>query len=276
MPEEQLNLVTGRPSELFPGQLENEEVLIFIRRHWMAFATWAILLVLMVGIPLIVALIFIRPGLLDTGNSTAAIAVVLLGSVYLLVANAMFVTAWIEYYLDVGVLTSERLVVVEQVGLFSRKVIELPLIRVQDVSAHMHGYLQTLLRYGTVTVESASDMPNFILKNVPQPYTVANTILLLHDKQMARERASNSSSDNRLTRRVINESSRGSDYQYDHLHNDLLTQARKKNEKGVSILPQALNTSQDSPNRLPMRSSDRVSGELKDGQIIDLSEEKEE
>lgn len=265
------NIVTGRPSELFPGQLQDEEVLIFIRRHWMAFAPWVLILGLMVLIPPVVGYLLFRFQAFDYSNNTVLIVSILLGSMYLLIANAVFITAWIEHYLDVGVLTSERLIIIEQVGLFSRKVVELPLIRVQDVTAHMRGYVQTLLRYGTVVVESASDVPNFILKHVPRPYVVANTILLLHDKLAARSDGSQGApqpvqrSMQRVDEQGMCSMAQPTGYRHEHLREHLLVSPSPPTEVPSSVQPKP------SPNRLPQTSRTVANaGELEEGQIIEL------
>ncbi|MGI6103432.1 MAG: PH domain-containing protein [Patescibacteria group bacterium] len=262
------NIVTGRPSELFPGQLQDEEVLIFIRRHWMAFAPWMLILGFMVLIPLVVGYLIFRFQILDLSNSTVFIVLLLIGSMHLLITNAVFITAWIEHYLDVGVLTSERLIIIEQVGLFSRKVVELPLARVQDVTAHMRGYVQTLLRYGTVVVESASDAPSFTLKNVPRPYVVANTILLLHDKLAARPNGTQAMAQHaaqRIDEQGMRSMAQPTGYRHEHLREHLLVSPPPPTAAPSSVQPKP------SPNRLPQTS--RIvanTGELEEGQIIEL------
>lgn len=165
----------------FPGQLRDENFILFIRRHWMAFLPWIIFVSLMILVPAILFIIY-GAQVPDLFYGINRIYLIVGVSAYILIAMAVFLTAWIDYYLDVTVLNPEHLVDICQTGLFNRKVAEQSLLRVQDVSARMKGILQTFFRYGTVFVETAGDIPNFEMLNIPNPNRVANTILKQHEK----------------------------------------------------------------------------------------------
>lgn len=57
---------------------------------------------------------------------------------------------------DVLILTNQRVIDVDQKGLFSRKVTEMSLSSVQDVSWKRHGFLQTIFRMGSINIQSAA------------------------------------------------------------------------------------------------------------------------
>ena len=46
-----------------------------------------------------------------------------------------------DYYLDTWIVTTERIISIEQKGLFERTASELDLISVQDATAEVHGFL---------------------------------------------------------------------------------------------------------------------------------------
>ena len=54
-------------------------------------------------------------------------------------------------------MTNDRIVDIEQHGLFSRTISEVDLFRIQDVTVDIHGIIATLLNYGNLTVKTASD-----------------------------------------------------------------------------------------------------------------------
>ena len=62
---------------------------------------------------------------------------------------------WIDYWLDVWIVTDERVINIEQKGLFSRSVSELHFYNVQDVTTSVRGVIPTLLNYGDVEVQTA-------------------------------------------------------------------------------------------------------------------------
>ncbi len=159
-----------------------EPVVIFVRRHWFAFASWILLLAVMVIAPLVLLGALLGGGLFPALTQTVRVVIVLGFSAYYLFTLAVFLVAWIDFYLDTTLVTRRRLVDIHQSGLFNHRVSEQSLLRVQDVSVRVEGLLQTFFQMGTVYVETAGEAPNFILKNLPHPHHVANTIMELHNK----------------------------------------------------------------------------------------------
>lgn len=290
------NLTTGKASDVFPGQYEGEEILIFIRRHWMAFVGWIALIVIMLSIPLIVLIAILSSQGTDFFRGTNLIYIALGTSVYLLVTNAVFLTAWIEHYLDVAIITPERLIHISQVGLFNRHVAELSLLRVQDVSASVKGYFQSVFHYGKVVVESAGDTPNFVMPFAPKPQLIANTILTLHDRLVSNRQVGKVDEIARRSRPVYEQASDGSmrpirnelrrqvpstappaDYEHHpHFSQDLLSQKRdldRRLKAEQAALPKAQAPVASSPNRLrTMASLDDVEDEeeLEEGKSVRL------
>lgn len=165
----------------FSGQAREERVVLFLRRHWLSFWYWVITILILIFGPLLLFLFlgnsFTYLLSLNTGKAYLIIGL----ACYYLFVLALFLTAWMNYYLNVIIITKAHLVDIEQIGLFNRKVSEQSLLRVQDVSSRMTGFFQTLFLFGTVYVETAGDTPNFTMPNVPKPYKVSNTIMKLHE-----------------------------------------------------------------------------------------------
>lgn len=81
-----------------------------------------------------------------------------------------------DFFLDVWVLTDQRIIAVEQKGLFSRTVSECALSKIQDTSVDTHGFLATILRFGNLTVRTASEHQDFIFKHMASPMVVSEEI----------------------------------------------------------------------------------------------------
>ena len=81
------------------------------------------------------------------------------------------------YTLDVLVVTNNRIIDNNQHGFFDREVSELPLSRVQDISVHIHGVMETFLKYGSLVIQSAGSERQFIFKEVPKPEEVKDAIM---------------------------------------------------------------------------------------------------
>ena len=81
-----------------------------------------------------------------------------------------------DFFLDVWILTDQRIIAVEQKSLFSRVVSECSLSKIQDTSIEIHGFIPTILHYGNLTVRTASEHQDFIFKNVARPNFISEEI----------------------------------------------------------------------------------------------------
>ena len=81
-----------------------------------------------------------------------------------------------DFFLDVWILTDQRVIAVEQKTLFSRVVSECSLSKIQDTSIEISGFIPTILHYGNLTVRTASEHQDFIFKQVARPNSVSEEI----------------------------------------------------------------------------------------------------
>ena len=58
-------------------------------------------------------------------------------------------------------LTDQRVIAVEQIGLFSQSVAEFELSRIQDVIVDVSGILSTMMNFGTIKISTAGEHPDF-------------------------------------------------------------------------------------------------------------------
>lgn len=104
-------------------------------------------------------------------------ALILAASAYALGMLLFLFTQFLDYELDVWVVTNDRFVNIEQQGLFARTISELDLWRVQDVTSEVKGVLPTFFNYGDVYVQTAGARERFVLEQVPHPHEVRKLIL---------------------------------------------------------------------------------------------------
>lgn len=166
--------------KFFETQEENEEVKFVIRKHWMALfkpifvAFWTPVLGFL-------AVFFLPQSFPELMQGTNYNFYVLFISIWFLAANLYFFISWLVFYLNVGIVTDQNFVDIDQENLLHRKVSTLSLGDVQDVSASHKGFLQTYFNYGDVLVQTAGELPNFELINIPDPAGYAKKILDLQE-----------------------------------------------------------------------------------------------
>lgn len=166
-----------------PGSFNEKEIIIFVRRHWVSFLGQFLLSFLLLILPITILIILIVLGYLRTFQGIIAnIAVLTLSAYYLVVLTFAFVS-WISFYYDVYIVTRTEIIEITQVGFFGRKISQLSLLRVQDVTSNVQGFFPTFFAYGDVLVETASEQKeSFLLSSVPNPQEISSKIMALHDE----------------------------------------------------------------------------------------------
>lgn len=170
----------------FATQKESEEVLLLTRRHWIVYVPSTL-----VGTLIVVSCIVFYSqmenfSLIAENESIAAIVTVFL-SIFMLFSVLFVYVLWIVNYLNLQVVTNQNLVDIDQLGLFSRKISELSIEDIQDVSATQHGLLQSFFHYGDIIVQTAGENTNFTFEKIKDPYDTAKKIMEIKEKYGAEE-----------------------------------------------------------------------------------------
>lgn len=171
---------------IFPGQHENEEVALVARKHWMVLLPYFLQIALMCLLPIIFYIFiipYVLPAFLEEPYNRLFIlfSVIYYGFVWIIIF-----TVWADYYLDVWIVTNERIIDIEQIGFFNRVVSELDLKRIQDITSSVHGMIPTMFGFGHIHIQTAAEEGKFDLKSVPHPVTIRRRITKLY--RAAREK----------------------------------------------------------------------------------------
>ncbi|OGH68818.1 MAG: hypothetical protein A3J66_02050 [Candidatus Magasanikbacteria bacterium RIFCSPHIGHO2_02_FULL_47_14] len=160
-------------------QKSYERVVHILRRHPVTFLPKVLFFILLILVPIAIFLLFKNLFPLFIEKEMIQVLGILLGSLYYFGILLFFYTEFVIFYLDMWVVTNDRIIDIEQFGLFSRTISELDLFRIQDVTTDVHGIFPTLLHYGTVTVKTASDNINIVFHDVPQPNKIREELIQL-------------------------------------------------------------------------------------------------
>lgn len=172
----------------FPGQRPNEHVVIILRRHWILWARYIFQLLVSNIIPVVIALIlYYAADWHPVAEGPIFVGLVFLLSTYYLGAWLLYFHSFVDYRLDMWILTDQRIVNIEQQGLFDRIISELSIVKVQDVTSEVHGHAQTFLDFGNVYVQTAGEQQRFIFQHVPHPEEIARLVVKVNDAALKRE-----------------------------------------------------------------------------------------
>lgn len=95
---------------------------------------------------------------------------------------------WVCWWGDVYIITNQRLVDINRKGIFSKKVTEVPLEKIQDVAYEVKGPVATILKYGTILISTASAEKEALkLEKIKNPEKIQGLIFSLvkrHDTNL--------------------------------------------------------------------------------------------
>jgi membrane protein YdbS with pleckstrin-like domain len=154
----------------------DEEVVLHLHPHWRRLVRPVLVFLLAAG----------AGGYGVASAEDPRVQVVLL---VLLLAAVCVLTVWpvLRWASDHVILTTHRILV--RTGVLSRSGRDVPLGRVDEISFR-HTLLERILRSGTLTVESAGDRGELVLRDVPRVELVQAALYeLVDDDSMRRARA---------------------------------------------------------------------------------------
>ena len=139
---------------------DDEELVHVARQHWTVLAGEFVALLLILAIAG-TALWF-----LPWDQEWSMLAVAGIAVVGILAALVFCLVPMLKWSTTVYILTNQRLMAHE--GIISKQGRSMPLVRVNDVSFNISLW-ERLMRYGTLSIQSASEQESMTLQRVPRP-----------------------------------------------------------------------------------------------------------
>lgn len=160
---------------------EPEQIVLVARKH--LFGLFVLYFQAMVGVVAALALIvFLVPSVFKD-NKTMAYGIGSVAVLVILVIVALvLIVATIVYRKSQLVVTTKNLTQVNQIGLFNRKISQLGLEDIEDVSAEKKGVFASIFNFGTVYVETAGEQANFHFDFCPNPDKIAHQISIVEQQ----------------------------------------------------------------------------------------------
>lgn len=171
-----LDRITGKHLH-FPGQHKDEEVKIVFRRSIFFLIMPYILNLILLIILLVLAAILPNNITILQDPFIGAIFDFIITLIILFILFTAFLT-WTHYYLDAYIVTNQRVLTIDQIDFFHRKVSEADIGNVQDIEVVVKGFFSNTLNFGDVRIQTAgADQKTLFFDNVPYPYKAKDIIL---------------------------------------------------------------------------------------------------
>jgi hypothetical protein len=166
---------------LFPGQQDDEEIVLVVRQHWIYLTEkvliWLVFVAILFFFDYVIANYF--PALL---NKPGLDYINLIKNIYVMFLVLSLFTIWTIHYLTVWVVTNKRVVNITQPAIFAQRISELTFPNIEDISSDTRGIFATMFSYGSVEIETAGEHENFIFEKIPHPKDMERLIFNLMGK----------------------------------------------------------------------------------------------
>lgn len=176
-------------TELGVALLEGEEVVMEVSKHpigaYISLFTGLGVSVAILAITVIFTLY------LSSSNSTSGLysSLVLVLGIVLSVASLLATLVYVYLYRQNRlIITTEKVALITYNSIFSRKVTQLSIERVQDVTVLQVGILPRIYKYGTILIETAGEAEQCVFAFTPAPHELSKKIMDVHEKAVAKSR----------------------------------------------------------------------------------------
>ncbi|TSC53722.1 MAG: hypothetical protein LiPW39_105 [Parcubacteria group bacterium LiPW_39] len=162
----------------------NEQIILLLRRHWLRLTLKLAEVGILIFVPPLIylLLVFVWPSLMQNEGANPIFWYFAL--LFWLITSGFLWLAWLDWYLDIWLVTNQRIIDIEQRRLFNRRVLACGLDKIQNVTAKTGGLLATFFKYGNVEIKTADETSQIIFYQVPSPNVVQDKILQAHQEYL--------------------------------------------------------------------------------------------
>ncbi len=158
----------------FEDQRPDEEVIFVKKRHPWFFAKAGFMIIIFIIILVIAILIW--------GFSAITSILILVFIVFTLLYGF---NLWFLYNNFLYILTDQRLIMIEQRNIFSRRINETELEKIQNIIVEVKGIIKTFLNFGDIKITTAGVDLTMKIENIENPYDVQQQIAKYSKKMNA-------------------------------------------------------------------------------------------
>lgn len=126
------------------------------------------------------------PSVAGEGSVAAYPFIALMSVIVILIVGVLLAMATAVYRQTKLTVTDHNIVEVVQKGMLIRKVSQLSLANVEDVTSEQKGAFSNMFNFGTLVIETAGEQANFVFSFCPNPHRVAKIILDAKDNFLAK------------------------------------------------------------------------------------------
>ncbi len=160
----------------FETQEPGEKIILLLRAHIVTLVPSALITIILLFVPILFGF-FLNLVRLDLSTVLSARQQFLAAVFWYLLVFAYTLYWFLHWYFNVYLVTNERIVDFDFIGLLDKKIAFAKLMQIEDVTPKTIGFFATFFNYGDVLIQTAAAIPEFRFAKVPRPDVVAQEIL---------------------------------------------------------------------------------------------------
>jgi membrane protein YdbS with pleckstrin-like domain len=157
------------------GEDPDEQILYVFRRSFITNFDWILVTILLLVTPLVASFIFAFASPETRAIVSPQLAFILTLFWYLFTFGFVFQN-FINWFFNVYIITSKRVLDLDFIGLLYKNISEAPLTSVEDVTSTVRGTIRVIFNYGTVYVQTAAQQREFQFEDVADPSKVRDIV----------------------------------------------------------------------------------------------------
>ncbi len=162
----------------------NEQVILMARRHWFFVAIALLKPLLLALVPWLVAFALAFFDLSPANEQAATLLFWYFTWLFWFLCFCYGVLIWLDWYLDLWILTNQKIIDIQQMGLFKRLVMTYSINNIQGVAVKTGGPLATFFKYGDAEIKIAGQANAVVFRQIPQTQIVQDKILQAHQEYL--------------------------------------------------------------------------------------------
>ena len=148
----------------FYGRDKDEEIVLMVRRHWIAYVPDLLIVLLVLLLPLLLLLLASLFPILGTPILYTGMFILSIG-----IASTLLLTTFLKWYYTIHIVTDQRVVVVKMNNAFFHSYSEVQLEKIVDIKHQHVGLIETFFDVGNLDIDTAGHGVDFVLTMLPKP-----------------------------------------------------------------------------------------------------------
>ncbi|HRY52240.1 MAG TPA: hypothetical protein P5089_00095 [Candidatus Portnoybacteria bacterium] len=161
---------------------QNEQIVLMARRHWFFLAVSLLKAVAVSLVPWVVAFALAFFDLSFVNQQAFSAVFWYFALIFWFISFCYGVLIWVDWYLDLWILTNQKIIDIQQMGLFKRLVMTYVIDNIQGVAIKTHGPLASFFKYGDAEIKISGQANPVVFQQIPNAALVQEKILQTHQE----------------------------------------------------------------------------------------------